>query len=257
MRMHSGSVLWFGVLSLLATTAAAELAGVEFSAKVLSLAPDGQTSTGRMFVGDGRMRMEMAQDGREIVRISDQNRRAEWILFPDQQTYLEHGAPSEPAAPAGGSASAADGADPCAGTPGMTCRRIGEETIAGRPAVKWEMAATHEGQTLTGTQWIDVERGMPLKQELPNGPTMELRLLGSEEIGGRAVEKWEMRVMAPDQPVSTTLQWYDPQLRLAIREEFPGGFVRELTEIRVGPQPDHLFTVPAGYTRAEPPQPAP
>jgi hypothetical protein len=89
---------------------------------------------------------------------------------------------------------------------------------------------------------------------MPNGETMELILVGQDTIDGRAVEKWEMTTTAPDQAPTKTLQWYDPQLKLAVREEFPGGFVRELTSIRIGEQPDHLFTVPAGYNRTEMPQ---
>ena len=46
-----------------------------------------------MFVGDGRTRMEMSQKGREVVRISDQKRGMEWILFPADKNYLERGAP--------------------------------------------------------------------------------------------------------------------------------------------------------------------
>lgn len=248
--MRRQQALLLGAVAMMASALVqAEFAGAEFAADVISRTPDGQSSVGKMYVGDGRMRMEMSQQGREIVRISDQNRQVEWILFPDQQVYLERTAPADaPAAPA-----ASGEVNPCVGMSGLECRRVGEEVVGGRPAVKWEMTMTHEGQTLTGTQWIDVARGMPLKQEMSNGPGMELRLVGNAEIDGRAVEHWEMQMRGPDGATATTKQWYDPELRLAVREEFEGGFVRELKEIRVGPQPDHLFTVPAGYTRTEMP----
>jgi hypothetical protein len=145
--------------------------------------------------------------------------------------------------------------DPCAGLPGMTCRRVGEEQVGGRAAVKWEMQMTHEGKTLTGAQWIDVQRGLPLKHLMPNGDTMELEMLGTETLDGRTVEKWQMTTTSANQAPAQSLQWYDPELKLSVREEFPGGFVRELKSISVGPQPDHLFTVPAGYTRTEMPTP--
>jgi hypothetical protein len=238
--------------SVLASTASAEIAGVQFSADMVSSAPDGQVVSGKMFVGDGRMRMEMSQQGRQVIRISDQNRGMEWILFPDQQTYLEQ--VGRPGADMPSQTAATAEANPCAGMPGLECRRVGEDSIGGRAAIKWEMVMNHEGQTLTGVQWIDVERGLPLKHQMPNGETMELILVGQDTIDGRAVEKWEMTTTAPDQAPTKTLQWYDPQLKLAVREEFPGGFVRELTSIRIGEQPDHLFTVPAGYNRTEMPQ---
>jgi hypothetical protein len=199
--------------------------------------------------------MEMSQQGREVVRISDQNRGMEWILFPAEQSYLERGASSgaEGAPPPSPKEPSAE-ADPCASLPGVTCRRVGVEDVNGRPAVKWEMSATQGGETLTGAQWLDQERGMPLRSVMPNGPTMELKILGPETIDGRKVEKWELSVTAPNQQPSRTFQWYDPELKLAVREEFPGGYVSELKNIRVGPQPDDLFSVPAGYSRMTMPQ---
>jgi hypothetical protein len=254
MKRQTQALTGIALASVLAATAHAEIAGVEFSADMISSGPDGKVATGKMFVGDGRMRMEMTQQGREIIRISDQQRGMEWILFPDQQNYLEQGGPPGGGAPVTAPAPSAE-TNPCGDTPGLTCRRVGEESVGGRPAVKWEMVMTHEGQTVQGAQWIDVERGLPLKHEMPNGETMELNLVGKETMEGRQVEKWEMTTSAPDQQPIRTFQWYDPELKLSVREEFPGGFVRELKSIRIGDQPDHLFSVPAGYTRMEMPQP--
>ncbi|MCG6896480.1 MAG: hypothetical protein LJE61_09070 [Thiocapsa sp.] len=255
MRAQRVALIGIALATALVATARGEIAGVQFSADMISRGPDGQVVSGRMYVGDGRMRMEMTQQGREIVRISDQNRRMEWILFPDQQSYIEQGG-SE--GQGGGDAPAplpSAESDPCAGMPGMSCRRLGQEDVSGRPAVKWEMVMTHEGKTLKGVQWIDAERGLPLKHEMPNGETMELKLVGNESIEGRQVEKWEMTTTLPNEQPSRTFQWYDPQLKLSVREEFPGGYVRELKSIRIAEQPDHLFTVPAGYTRMEMPSP--
>ena len=224
-------------------------AGAQFSADMVRRGPDGQETSGKMFMGDGRTRMEMSQQGREVVRISDQNRRMEWILFPAEKSYLERGAPpgaeQAPATPREPSAES----EPCAGVPGMTCRRVGVEDVKGRPAVKWEMSISEQGQTLTGTQWLDQARGMPIKTLAPDGQSMELEMLGKEKIDGRDAEKWQMTTTLPSQQSTQTFQWYDPELGLAVREEFPGGYVSELKNIRVGPQPDDLFSVPAGYSR--------
>ena len=114
---------------------------------------------------------------------------------------------------------------------------------------------TQQGETLTGSQWLDQERGIPLKSVMPNGQSMELRILGQESIDGRNVEKWEMTTTVPKQQPMRTFQWYDPVLELAVREEFPGGYVSELKNIRIGPQPDDLFVVPAGYERVTMPPP--
>jgi hypothetical protein len=58
----------------------------------------------------------------------------------------------------------------------------------------------------------------------------------------------------PNQPETRTFQWFDPELDLAVRQEFPGGFVSELKNVSVGKQPDHLFSIPAGYERISAPQ---
>lgn len=253
MNMQIGFVLLSACFAIVVPSVQAETGGAQFAADMVQRGPDGQTTSGKMFVGDGKTRMEMTQQGREVVRISDQNRRVEWILFPDEQSYLERGAPPG-AEGTGAPGTPSAESDPCAGMPGVTCKRVGEEDVGGRAAIKWEMSMTHQGETLTGTQWIDVERGLPLKNVSPSGQSMELKMLGTETLDGRTVEKWEATVQVPKREPSVTYQWYDPELKLAVREEFPGGHVSELKNIRVGTQPDSLFVVPAGYNRMSMPQ---
>ena len=236
------------VLSLTAACGQAWGAGPQFSADTQQRGPGGQVSSGKMFVGDGKVRIEMAAQGQNLVRITDEKRRVEWVLFPEQKNYLER-----KAGPDQGKAvpdPAAFAVDPCAGATSLTCRKVGEEPISGRPTVKWEITGNQEGKSVTSIQWIDKERGIPLRQEFPDGGKMALSLQGKETIEGRAVEKWEVVVEAPGRQASRTFQWYDPELKLAVRQEFPGGGVSELKNIRVGKQPDDLFVVPAGYTLA-------
>jgi hypothetical protein len=76
---------------------------------------------------------------------------------------------------------------------------------------------------------------------------MEMRLVGSETLNGRTVEKWEMTATRPGGQSSVAHQWFDPELNINIREEQPGGFVSELRNISIGKQPADLFTVPNGY----------
>ena len=253
MKRHIQTVAVLG--ALLAPSAQAQIAGQQFSADMISRKPDGQSMAGKMYVGDGRIRLESTQDGQALIRITDQKQGMEWLLFPDRKTFMEHRV-----GPAGGAEAAklapSAETDPCTGLQGLTCRRVGEEDVAGRTAVKWEMSVSRDGETLTGAQWIDVQRGLPLKYQMPNGQSMELKMVGTETIGGRGVEKWQMTSVAPNQAPVQTFQWYDPDLKLSIREEFGGGFVRELTNIQVGAQPDQLFSVPEGYSRMEQP-PAP
>jgi outer membrane lipoprotein-sorting protein len=241
------------VLSLTAACVQAEGGGPQFSAEMHQRGPEGPASAGKMFVGDGKVRVEMAAEGQSMIRITDEQRKVEWILFPDQKTYLERKAgPDQAGGPAVSPAAFAE--NPCAGMTGLTCRKVGDEAVSGRPSAKWEITGTQEGKTITTTQWIDKERGIPLRQQFPDGGSMVLTLQGKETVEGRGVEKWEVVVEAPGRQPSRTFQWYDPELKLAVRQEFPGGAVSELKNIRVGKQPDDLFVVPAGYTRAQQPE---
>lgn len=245
-KLISGAGLALGLAAAMCTEWV--LAGAEFSAESTQQGPDGQMSSGKMFVGDKRMRTEMSHQGQQVIRVTDENRGVEWLLFPDQKKYMER----RLAGPASGASSPAE--DPCGGMPGVTCTKVGEEEIGGRVAIKWEMEASHQGQSMKSMQWIDKERGVPLRQEMPNGQTTELMYVAEEELGGRKVEKWEMVATMPGQPETRSYQWLDPELELAVKQEFPGGMVSELKNIRVGKQPDELFNIPAGYERMTAPE---
>jgi hypothetical protein len=234
--------------ALIGTAGAGE--PVQFAADMVSSGPN-SAPTGKMFVGAGRVRVELEQNGQRIVRISDQARRTDWVLFPAQKGYLERSAPAGAVAPLPAPPSAEQ--NPCDGLQEVQCTRIGAEPVAGRAAIKWEMSVIRDGKTLTGTQWLDVERGLPLKYVMPNGQAMELKQLGTEIIEERTVEKWEMTVTIPEQQPARTVQWFDPLLKLALREELPDGTVRMLQHIEIGSQPDGLFQVPTEYTRLEKP----
>lgn len=80
-------------------------------------------------------------------------------------------------------------------------------------------------------------------------------MVGLETLGDRPVEKWLTRVSRPDGQAIDAWQWFDPELQMAIREALPGGVVRELRNIQLGPQPDALFEVPSDYTRLSSPTP--
>jgi hypothetical protein len=222
-------------------------AAPEFSADMIQRGPGGETTSGKMVVGDGRIRTEMSHQGQEIVRISDEGRGVEWILFPENKSYMESRLPG----PAGQGPKKPTAEDPCAGIPGVVCSKTGEDVVAGRQVVVWEIVVNREGKAMKGVQWIDKERGpaFMLRQELPTGEKMERSLVGEETLSGRETEKWKIEMTRPDGQTVSTFEWYDPELELAIKQEFPGGMVSEITNIRVGAQPDQLFGVPAGYER--------
>ena len=246
----------FFTILLLTVVGAAHAAGqtVQFSADTYQKDPKGNETRGRLYAGDGRMRMEMTQNGQKVIQIIDAPRQTTWILFPAQRAYMEQ----RGANPAQAAMERKDGrANPCQGIPGSQCRKLGEETIAGRKAIKWEMTFNYQGKTLQGTQWIDAGRGMVLRQEMPNGDRSSMKFLGLEKLDGRTVEKWEMSFTQQGKTSQRSYRWYDPELNLVIKEEYPGGFVREMRNIRIAPQDPTLFQVPAGYKKFTPQQQAP
>ncbi len=226
---------------------AASPPAVPFAADTVHSGPQG-TTRGKMFVGRHRVRTEMDQAGQQIVQIVDHERNLSWILYPEHKRYLEQ------RIPAGAGQAKGEDHNPCLGLPGMTCSKVGTETVNGREAEKWSMSFSAQDRTIEGTHWIDVERGFPLRSRMSDGRRTELRLVGSEVRGGREVEKWEMISSAPNQSEQRAFQWYDPKLEIAIRQEFPGGYVQELIDIEEGEQPPYLFNIPAGYQRVSLPQ---
>jgi hypothetical protein len=70
--------------------------------------------------------------------------------------------------------------------------------------------------------------------------------LGAGIADARPCEKW-LIVNAKNK--STMTVWIDNALHLPIRTETSNGYVVELTNCKVGAQPEALFAVPAGYTK--------
>ena len=83
-------------------------------------------------------------------------------------------------------------------------------------------------------------------------PGLTCEKLGTEQMNGRTTHKWAFTRTRQGQ-TSRSVVWIDPELRTSIREEFQGGYVRELRDVRVGPPPAALFAVPRGYTKIDMP----
>lgn len=234
------------LLSGLPMVQAASPAAVEFSADTLQTDPQNNQRAGRIYVGKQRIRSEMQQNGQPVVSIVDTEQKTTWVLYPQQRSYIEY---SGGAAPGG----VADGS-PCEGIAGAKCRKLGEEQIQGRPAVKWAVQIPAQSGPVQSTQWIGQKRSILLRQEIQGGPVMEQKLLGEEQLQGRKVERWEMVVTQGEQQQRST-RWFDPQLNLAIKEQNPGGYLRELRNIQVGSQSPELFKIPSDYKKIIPQQP--
>ncbi len=226
---------------------------VAFSADAVQVTPKGQTRTARMYVSHGKVRMEYSTRGRKMIQILDADRKTSVMVMPDRHAYMVMNAGQQ----ANNLQHVSPGPrkSPCAGVPAVQCRLLGTETLFGRKTEKWEMVRQYQGKTYKTTYWIDVERRTPIRQIWPDGTVTEMKPVGRETLNGRQTEKWLVTTRPAKGQPSHSYQWYDPQLQMAIREELPGGYYRELRNIQVGPQPQSLFQVPAGYQRIRAPAP--
>jgi hypothetical protein len=233
------------ILLFTSSLASAGQGQVEFSADVIQSMPQQESRQGRIYIGNDQVRTDITADGKMMIQIIDIKQQTAYMLDPGQKTYIERKAGPGELNPGGGIPS--KDADPCAGMQNLACSRIGVESVNGRPTVQWELENTAQGQSGKMVIWLDQVRHIPVRQILPDGSTMEMRLVGSEALNGRTVEKWEIKATRPGGQSSVAYQWFDPELNMNIREEQPGGFVSELRNIRIGKQSADLFTVPTGY----------
>ena len=235
------------LLAILVIPVAAR-AAAEFSADTVESHPQYGEHKGHLYVGHDRMRTDFEMNGQQFIQIIDLDKQQAIIINPGEKSYMRRAAGrSEMMKPPG----AANG-NPCANMQNLVCKDEGKEVINGRNTHKWQI--TRPGESGAMVFWLDDQRKIPIRQQMPDGSSMEMRMVGREVVNGRNTEKWELTSRSADGQSQTSLQWYDPQLNMNIREQQPGGFTRNLTNIRVGKQSDSLFSVPAGYTERTIPQ---
>lgn len=228
------------LLALLPPTAAS---AAEFGARAVMQTPQGTVATAKLFVSEGRMRKEYDYHGEPVVEILDSTSQKAWMCFRAQQACFE----TRSLDTLESGAERPFPANPCEGARDLSCRRLAEERINGRPAIKWEVREPAPGGPVITHQWIDTETHLPIRRELPNGVVIELLDQGEESIQGRKTTKWKVVTRFPDGREETMYQWFDRDLGIAIRQEIPGSGSQELRDIRVGAVPDRLFETPAGY----------
>jgi hypothetical protein len=231
------------ILNPLSTFAAENAA--QFSAQAVQTMPNRPEMVATMYVGKDAVRTEYTTKGQKVIEIVYLEQKRRVMLLPDQDAYMEKVDESVPSMEAGSKK-----VNPCAGLKGISCKKLGTEKVNGRNAEKWEMTSRQNtGRDVKTLHWIDLERNIPVKEFFQDGTVSELRKIKSEKVNGRNTEKWELTISTPDGNTTKSYQWYDPALKIEIREEMPGGYVRELRNIKLGKQSAKLFEVPATYKK--------
>lgn len=252
MRRAAGILLAAGLGAFGFMSAQAE-SNVQFSGQAIQSSPEGKSRQAQLYVGNNQVRLERGRNGKDVVEIYDMKNRRMLLLVPQVKTYMQRDIPEEPG---GNPMLPAKDSNPCAVLKDAQCKKIGTETLYGRPVIQWEVTMENKGKLVRSLHWIDDQRHMSLRDVWPDGSVTKSILQGKELRNGRDTERWQRTTTLPDGTKETTTQWYDPELQIAIREELPGGFFREITNIHVAPQAPELFQVPAGYRRVEDENPA-
>ncbi len=220
-------------------------AALEFSATAIQKAPEKPDYRSQMYIGKDSVRTDSILNNVDVIEIVRTKDNVRLFLVPEHKVYMEvkTNHPDPPAV------EVTETTKPCDGLENTSCLLLGLETIFGRSAEKWEFTVLADDQKFRSLHWIDVERRMIVREFLPNGTISELIPQGNETINGRQSEKWLWQVSGAEGPIRTSLQWYDPELKITTREEIEGGYVRELRMIKIEKQPASLFKIPKDFNK--------
>ena len=239
--------LFLSVLLISGNQAIAVTTTIEFSADAVMKSPQHADTVSKMYVSKNAVRTEVDAEGQTFIEIVFPEEGRAIMLNPKLKAYREVVTDKKL------SAGTKKNATPCDQIPGATCENLGNETINGRETDKWQVISMHQGKKQRTLHWIDKERKLALREFFPDGSVAELNMLSKEIMNGRNTEKWQRMLSRPDGSVMTSYQWYDPELKIAIREELPGGFVRELRNIKIAKQKSALFSIPGGFKKVDNP----
>jgi hypothetical protein len=217
---------------------------IQFSANAVMSTPGRADVSTHLYYSSGRIRKEFFYYGEPVIQILDANKHISLMCFTDQQLCYENTTLEEINI---GIENAM--ISPCEENATLQCENLGEEVLNERQTIEWKIIAKQGESEMVSHLWLDAELGIPVKQTLFNGTTIELKWLGSEKLDTRDTEKWLQSIRLADGELLESYQWYDKELKISIREDFPNGNSRELKHIVVENLPDKLFTIPVGYDK--------
>jgi len=217
-----------------------------YSATAIHGLPGQPETSGKVVKSGQNMRLEFTQGDQDIIQILRPTEGLMYILNPQDQTYVEVRGQTIPASQTDGYTS------PCHEASKMAqCERIGTDTVSGIKVERWALASKPQTRPLI-ILW-DSTRRRALRQEFPDGRVMAMTFLTMQDLNGRMTEHWRLKITSPNQPANIGNWWFDPELRLVVREELPGGEVRRLENITVDSIQESAFQVPDGWQKQDAP----
>jgi len=221
---------------------------VEFSATAIQKAPGRPDYQRKMYIAKNQVRTESVFNNVQLIEIVKIKKQERIVLLPEHKVYMQQ-QNNNPAMQE--VAESNKDAKPCDGLANTSCVMLAKEIINERPTEKWEFKLKQDEQERISLHWIDVEHRMIVREFMPDGTVMELIPKGVEMLNGRSSEKWLWQLLTSDGQTRTSTQWYDPELKMTIREEIEGGYIREISDIKIGSHNNELFEIPPGYKRVE------
>jgi len=218
--------------------------GAEFSAEAVQIVPGRSPVIAKMFVSKNAVRTESTINGNTIVEIIYPQTSQRILLNKLSKTYFEQNTPARKKP-----VKTNKNYSPCNKLNNATCRKLGEEKIDGRNSTKWEMTILAKGKYIKSLHWIDKKYLIPLKEQFSDGTVSTMTFLGTEKINDRNTDKWKFLSTNNNGQSVESQQWYDPELKMVTRETLPGGYTRELRNIKVKKQNINLFKVPSDYKK--------
>ncbi|MCW9012785.1 MAG: DUF4412 domain-containing protein [Gammaproteobacteria bacterium] len=238
-------LLLLSFLLILSNQARTASMAVEFSAEAVMKSPQHADSVSRMYVSKNAVRTEITAENQNFIEIIFPDEGRAIMLNPQLKAYREVSVDKNL------KNKTSTNNSPCEQIPDAQCEKLGQENINGRSTEKWQVITTNQGKKQRTLHWIDTERKLALREFFPDGSVSELSMLGKEIMNGRKTEKWQRLLSRPDGSKMVSYQWYDPELEIAIREELPGGYVRELRNIKIARQKSSLFKIPDEFKKVE------
>ena len=216
-----------------------------YSATAVHEVPGQPGTTGTVTKSGQNMRLEFEQNGRQIIQILLPEQGVMYILEPTTRTYMEMRGQAVPATLGAGSAT------PCNDQSKLAvCQRVGTDTVSGIQVEQWLLASQPQTKPLS-ILW-DPTRRQALRQDFPDGSAMVMSFKDMQTLNGRATEHWIIQTEAPGRETLIGGWWFDPELRVVVREELPGGEVRHLEDIQVGAVDGSAFQLPEGWEKRDP-----
>lgn len=163
----AGAVVTIGTLNLHPALAQQP---AQFKATVrMQDGSDGSKSSGVMYFGGAKMRLEIAKDGENIIVLTDPATKTQYILMPSEKMYMQMPIGQGPVSSqvTGGT----DPTNPCSGGSGATdCLKGPTEAVNGYETVRWDYTAKDGTRTRA---WISPKLRFPIKTTDDNGSSTE------------------------------------------------------------------------------------